>query len=532
MSALPAPPGYANSASERELAPIPSSLAAFAAALASVLLFAFHELCLALPRVYSLNGESNTPGTLLAFAAAVAGAFAARSVAYPASHAPASLGALSLLSSGAGYAFYGAFSRGPALEVVRVLVPTLSAALLGLAACLLWRAFGRGFAALGVLVYFLNPLRALLLAAAWLLALSGVPLLSRLHQAALIGGLLAGCALLTPFVAARFVIPPAPAPLARALSTLAPFAALTALLGANWFIPLSEVRTHSGDVVYALAGPRGQHVISKLQGGLVLFSNQVVAITGVDATRFAEALVHPALAIAEARDQVLALDDAAGAVEREILRWPDVTRVTLVPSDPALFRLARTSTPLRALGAAALDSQKLDVRTTEPAVFVLNDSHKYSIILANLADPIDYLQGKYFTVRFFEAVRERLAPGGIFALQVTSPERTPRSHASILSTLREAGFSVLDYRAPLPTLGEWGFALAVAARPGADADSLARRVRAARFIPGGTSLVTQRNLRALFERPRNAAAPIEPANFSYHQALLELYHDEEARFSE
>jgi spermidine synthase len=275
-------------------------------------------------------------------------------------------------------------------------------------------------------------------------------------------------------------------------------------------------------------------VVSKVQGGLVLFSNQVVATTSVDAQRFAEALVHPALAIASARSSVLVLDDAAGAVERELLRWPEVAHVTLVPTDPALWRLARASSAFRALGAfPALDSTRLRVDTREPAVFVLRGTERYSVILANLSDPIGYLEGKYYTVRFFEALRERLGPGGIFALQITSPERTPRTHASILATLRRAGFTTLAYRAPLPTLGEWGFALAVAATPGTGSErSLSERVRAVRRIPPGTSLVTPLTLWALFERPGALPQPEGPPNFSYHQALLDLYQDEERGFSE
>jgi spermidine synthase len=359
--------------------------------------------------------------------------------------------------------------------------------------------------------------------------LFALPLLGLIRQGALLGAFFAGLSVLTPRVAARFALN-TPLTLGHPLVALAPFAALLALLGAGPLVSLPDIREHAGEIVYALDGPRGHHVVSKLQGGLVLFSNQVVATTSVDAPRFAEALVHPALAIAPSRESVLVLDDAAGSVEREILRWPDVTRVTLVPTDPALERVARASSAFRELGGAALADARLRVETTEPAVFVLRDRARYTVILANLADPIGYLQGKYYTVRFFEALRERLAPGGVFALQLTSPERTPRTHASILATLREAGFTTLAYRAPLPTLGEWGFALAVATEPGTS--SLAERVRAARFIPAGTALVTARNLWALFEAPRSAAPLDESANYSYHQALLELYHDEEQRLSE
>jgi spermidine synthase len=549
VSATSTPPGYASPERDTPATAytLPFPLAAFAAGLASTLLLCLHTLCVALPRAYSVNGQSNAFATWLVLLSLSAGALVGRKVERASVRAPSALALLSALASASGYAFFFSFSRRAALDVTELLFPLLCAFVLGLAASLALRAFGSGFATLGLLEYFLNPVRAALLGASWLLVLYALPILGLLRQGALFGALLAGFAVLTPRVATLFALEARLPRPARNLLVFPPFLALSSLLGAGFWVPLEAVQSHAGEVLSALDGPRGTHVVSKLQGGLVLFSNQVVASTSTDATRFAEALVHPALAAANERDRVLVLDDAAGAVTREVLRWPGVRRVTLLPSDPALLDLARSSNAFRALGADALDSPRVELRTEEPAVFVLGLGPRFPLILANLADPSSYLASKYYTVRFFEAVRKRLAPGGLFALQVTSPERTPGTHASIMATLRKAGLAALAYRAPLPTLGEWGFALATdasacAGEPGPAHDGaprspeancraaeqrLAERVRGVRGIPAGTSLVTPATLGSLFaarDAARNASAH---PNFLYEQALLETYQAEE-----
>ncbi|HWA77631.1 MAG TPA: hypothetical protein VG937_35080 [Polyangiaceae bacterium] len=554
MSATSAPPGYASreSSANRDAYALPFPLAAFAAGLASTLLLTLQALCIALPSAYSLDGQANNPRAWLVLLSLGAGALAGYRVKRPSVQAPSALAVLSLLASVSGYAFFLAFARGSTLDVIELGFPVLCAFALGVATSLILRALGSGFAALGLLEYFLNPLRAALLGLTWLIVLYALPILGLLRQGAVLGALLAGFALFTPRVATLFALATRPARFGRTLLTFPPFMALCALLWAGSWVPLGAIQGHAGDVLSALDGPRGAHVITKLQGGLVLFSNQVVASTSTDAARFAEALVHPALAVANESDRVLVLDDGAGAVTREVLRWPNVRSVTLLPQDPALLELARGSRAFRALGADALDSPRVKVQTEEPALFVLKEGPRFPLILMNLADPSSYLASKYYTVRFFEAVRQRLTPGGLFALQITSPERTPRTHASILATLRKAGLAPLAYRAPLPTLGEWGFALAIeasgcagnpdagtegaaglSATPCRDAEQrLAERIRDVRAIPPGTSLVTPATLSSLFAPHDSAGDTPGQPNFLYEQALLETYQTEEHALTE
>ncbi len=64
-----------------------------------------------------------------------------------------------------------------------------------------------------------------------------------------------------------------------------------------------------------------------------------------------EALVHPALAAASDRREVLILGGGEGATLREVLRCPDVARCTMVDIDALVIELSKKHLPEWSAGA-------------------------------------------------------------------------------------------------------------------------------------------------------------------------------------
>jgi spermidine synthase len=413
------------------------------------------------------------------------------------------------------------------LLTLEVLLPALTGVLSGYAALVLGRGVGRHFAVLGVFAYLLNALRLCLLGGAWLLLLMMLPLLPVPQRGALLSALLTLAALLLERFQRLCGPTPRAAWAAQSVIAIAPFAALGSLGLAERALPREALRSHAGEVVYALDGPRGHHVVSRLQGGLVLFSGEMLALTSADAPRFAESLAHPALAVARRRRAVLVLDDGTGSVEREVLRWRDVERLTLVPHDPSLLRLAKHSLWFQRLGADALADSRVQEVPTEAAPFVLNSRESFDVVLVNMGDPSSFLEGKYYTVGFLEALRLRLAPGGVLGMQVTSPLRTPETYASVLSTLTHAGFNIIPYVAPLPTLGEWGFVVAFSG----EAPARTALAAASAALPHGTRFITPAVLAALFAAPASATGDARDSHL-YDQPCVETYQREERALSD
>jgi spermidine synthase len=398
-------------------------------------------------------------------------------------------------------------------------------------------------AELGVPAACLNPLRVALLAglSAGLLAI--FPRIGLLRGGALLGALLAGLSFLALSVNAFLELPSrqrvhrsTKRPRARPRSSSALFvliagAALVstaAAAGAPRLVRLADIERHAGDVLFVADGPRGRHVVTRVQGIVNSFSNDVLTVSATDGRRFAEALVHPALAFTPRPRRVLVLGDGSGAIEREVLRFEEVESITSVFPDRRLSDLAARSALLRPLGGEALADPRVRRVELEAARFVANSQDRYDVIVADFGDPTSYREGKHYSRVFLSRVKNRLTEGGHLGIQITSPLRTPRAHGSIASTLHAAGFGVALYRAPLPTLGEWGFALARNAPEPIEPRQLVVRSK----LPVGSVLVDARTLRDMFVPASDALASHGPVNVLHDQPVVELYRTEEQQWWE
>src|SRR5690606_36859062 len=105
-------------------------------------------------------------------------------------------------------------------------------------------------------------------------------------------------------------------------------AARTAMYGSD-----VRVALHTGVQEVVLTGGRDGRPAD-------LFSDGRLRVSGQDAPRGAEALVHRAMNGPRAR--VLVLGSGDGLAVREVLRFEGVHRVDVVTRDPGLVRLART----------------------------------------------------------------------------------------------------------------------------------------------------------------------------------------------
>ena len=482
----------------------------------SLLWFCTYELGFAAARAFA-PGRGGT--TWLFVSCALGAAAVTQRARAPAAALTEALAALSLVLSVSGYVWQISASNGAFW-----LWLALSGSALGAAAGLLLR-LGRSLREDYELVaYAMAPgplIAAFVLAIVVLFAYSALGILRR---DGLFGLLLAGLSGVLP----DFVRELGRMDLslrARWLRWLSAPVALAALAGAELRVPLADVRQHTGEVLCSLDTARGHHVLSRLQGGLVLFSDHQIAANTSDRIHFSESLVHPALSAAQSPQRVLVLDDGVFGVLREVVRWPDPREILLIPNDPELTAATRGADCLAQLADGGLSDARIRIEGREPARYVLESHARFDVVIANLPDPSSYYAGKYYTLGFLTALRERLAPNGVLALQLTSPLRTPSTHQGILSTLRAAGFLVVPYRAPLPILGEWGFALARDAA-GADAAQFEARVRNVR-LPHGAQFLSAQHRDMLFSFAEDNAAPHAPSTL-YDQWLVERYQTEEA----
>jgi spermidine synthase len=195
---------------------------------------------------------------------------------------------------------------------------------------------------------------------------------------------------------------------------------------------------------------RGTDMRLYLDGGLQ-FSTR-------DEYRYTESLTYPALG--EGAHSVLVLGGGDGLVARELLRQPGVQRIVLVELDPAVIDLARTT--LRTANAGALNDPRVNV-VIDDAMTWLRDRHppeRFDAVIVDLPDPDTPVLGRLYSTEFYALVSRALAPGGLMAVQASSPFSTPFVFWRIGSTITAAGYAVTPYHVHVPTFGDWGFVLA------------------------------------------------------------------------
>ncbi|MGC1214248.1 MAG: polyamine aminopropyltransferase [Micromonospora sp.] len=212
---------------------------------------------------------------------------------------------------------------------------------------------------------------------------------------------------------------------------------------------------------------------------LRLFLNGDLQFSSVDEYRYHESLVHPAMR--GPRGEVLVLGAGDGLALREILKYPDVRRVTVVDLDPAVVRLARTEPQLRELNRNSFADPRVRVLNLDAFGWLRTAAERFDVVVADLPDPDETATAKLYTVEFYALIRSVLAEGGRLVVQAGSPYFAPRSYWSIEASVREAGFATVPYHVDVPSFGDWGFVLAA---PGTTPPTLAlpADVPALRFL--------------------------------------------------
>ncbi|MGD9687143.1 MAG: polyamine aminopropyltransferase [Desulfobacter sp.] len=226
-----------------------------------------------------------------------------------------------------------------------------------------------------------------------------------------------------------------------------------------------------------------------------LFLNGNLQLCSTDEARYHESLVHPAMALAQARSRVLILGGGDGCALREVLKYPDVELITLVDLDPAMTSLAATHPLLSRLNNHAFDSARVTTLTgpgISPGEFrqiyqaasdrkrkpddvrhvaevrVMNlDADKFleqvkgfwDVIIVDMPDPSTPELSKLYSKEFYLKVYHRLSKNGIASVQATSPYLAKESYLCIGRTLISAGFFILPYHENVPSFGDWGWFL-------------------------------------------------------------------------
>ena len=287
---------------------------------------------------------------------------------------------------------------------------------------------------------------------------------------------------------------------------------------AGSFVSLAEANLYNEDIVHAESSPYQRIVVTRWRDELRLYLNHNLQFSSRDEYRYHEALVHPGLAASPGARRVLVLGGGDGMAVREILKYPQVERVTLIDLDARMTELFAQSAPLRQLNSDALHSPKLSIINADALQWLEQTTEMFDFVVVDFPDPSNHSLGKLYSTAFYRLLKQHVTQNGAIAVQATSPLYARKSYWTVVATLEAAGWLTAPYHALVPSFGEWGYILASQ-----------REFRLPTSIPVTTRFVTPDGLPALFHFPADMArVPAEPNRLD-NQNLVRIFEREWGR---
>lgn len=171
-----------------------------------------------------------------------------------------------------------------------------------------------------------------------------------------------------------------------------------------------------------------------------------------------ETLVHPAMAAAVDRRDVLILGGGEGATLREVLRYPDVRTCTMVDIDGQVVELSKRYLP--EWGAGAWNDKRARVIIGDALKFLREEEAQFGVVISDLTEPLeDSPSHPLFNASVFRDIKARLVEGGVYALQAsTAAFHNAALHAKMSRTLRKFFRHVASFSTHVPAFDtEWAF---------------------------------------------------------------------------
>ena len=252
----------------------------------------------------------------------------------------------------------------------------------------------------------------------------------------------------------------------------------------------TEVHAHAIDETF-FAGQTPFQTVAVLRTavfGKMLVLDGDTQSSQADEKIYHETLVHPAMAAARDRGQVLILGGGEGATLREVLRDRSVRRCTMVDIDGEVVELSKTYLAEWSEGAFA--DPRARVIIGDALEFIKEDRGRYGVVISDLTEPLpDSPSFPLFNGDVFRDVKARLAPGGVYVLQAsTAGFHNMALHAKMARSLRAHFKIVRSFYTHVPSFdNDWAFIacsdeIDVAATDAAQIDAYAAGLRGENFF--------------------------------------------------
>ena len=266
---------------------------------------------------------------------------------------------------------------------------------------------------------------------------------------------------------------------------------ITGFILVNNITSFFQNRLYTGEVIFSQNTPYQNITLTRDGQVISLYLNGQLQFNSLDEYRYHESLVHPVMSLAKRHNNILLLGAGDGLAARELLKYNDIKKITIVDLDPAITDLFRNNPLLTELNNHALQDKRVRIINEDAWKFLEKSTELYDVVIVDLPDPNDISVSKLYTRSFYSLIFRHLALDGIVVTQATSPMYAREAFWCIKNTIAATPsrfqlgetLEVLPYHSYVPTFGEWGFVMASARK--LDWASIQATV-ATRYLDAGT----------------------------------------------
>ena len=201
-------------------------------------------------------------------------------------------------------------------------------------------------------------------------------------------------------------------------------------------------------------------VVTDWMGYFSLYINGNQQLSSFDEYLYHEPMVHPIMGLVPDHQNIIVLGGGDGCLVRELLKYDDINKITLVDLDMEMINLGKSHPIFTNLNDNALSDKKVNVITGDAFTYIDRVVDLYDVIFIDLPDPNNVDLNKLYTREFYSMCYKKLTHGGMLISQSGSPYYATKAFYCIQKTMSSAGFNTLAIHNQILTLGEWGWVIA------------------------------------------------------------------------
>jgi spermidine synthase len=198
-------------------------------------------------------------------------------------------------------------------------------------------------------------------------------------------------------------------------------------------------------------------IIDTFQYGKMLVLDGMVQTTVSDEFVYHEMIAHIPMRTHARPRNALVIGGGDGGAVREILKYPDVQKVTLVEIDDQVIEAAKRFLPEI---SSSLEDCRVDLQVADGIEYVRSLEDAYDIIIVDSTEPVGPAAG-LFGSSFYEGVFRALKKDGILVAQTESPFINAELIRTVFHRIKAVFPYTYLYLASVPTYpsGLWSFTL-------------------------------------------------------------------------